>query len=224
MAVKTSQQIALIQAQSFRPVFVQTIAFTTSAAVTGITNLTADGGPSGTPVLLTGQRGADMPLLILQADSDVAVRLIGEGTTASSGTVTYTAPSGAQTIVLQGITLSFTAGATATLTALAALAAFYADPQAPLLFRASVSAGVITFKSFRKGKFDALTLAATGSGASASGANLTGGASAAAATSATNAIVVKAGVPFPLYRFAGDYQLDVKGVTASGNLQVFAGF
>lgn len=224
MSQRTGTTYSQIEAQSFRPVFVQTIAFTTSAAVTGILPLTADAGPAGTQVALWGPCGARGKLLILQADQDVYVRLIGAGTAQSSQTVTYSSSSGAQTIVVGGYTVSFTAGASDTLTAQAAIDAISADPVLSTFLFASKSSGVLTLKTRAMGIFNALTLAVTGTGATRGGATFASGTSAAAATSATNAIKIPAGSLLPMYCFASDLQLDVKGSTASGNLNVFLGF
>jgi phage tail sheath gpL-like len=103
----------------------------------------------------------------------------GNGGTAASQTVTYTAPAGAQTIVIAGRTVNFTAGADATATALAAVAAIQADSVANRLVSASSAAGVVTLKAkvlpCANTMANGATLAVTGTGAAAGGATFAGG-------------------------------------------------
>lgn len=103
----------------------------------------------------------------------------GNGGTSASQTVTYVAPSGAQTIVIAGRSVAFTAGADATTTAAIAVAAIQADAVANRLVRASSVAGVVTVKANTLPCANTLangaTLTATGTGATANGATLTGG-------------------------------------------------
>lgn len=103
----------------------------------------------------------------------------GTGGTAASQTVTYVAPSGAQTIVIAGRTVNFTAGADATTTAAIAVAAIQADSVASRLVSASSVAGVVTLKAktfpCSHTLANGATLTATGTGATANGATLTGG-------------------------------------------------
>lgn len=95
----------------------------------------------------------------------------------ASGTVTYVTPSGAQTIVIDGTTAySATAGATAALTATAAAAAINAHATIGLRYRALARAGVVWIFDREPGIIgNATRLSATGTGATASGARLTGG-------------------------------------------------
>jgi hypothetical protein len=99
--------------------------------------------------------------------------------TPASQTVTYTASAGAQTIVIAGRSVAFTAGASDTLTAAAAVTAIQADTIANRLVRATSSAGVVTLKSNAPPSMATIsngtTLTATGTGAAAGGATFTGG-------------------------------------------------
>jgi hypothetical protein len=99
--------------------------------------------------------------------------------TPASQTVTYTAPSGAQTITIAGRQVSFTAGADAPTTAAIAVAAIQADTIANRLVRASAAAGVVTLRSNVPPTIAAAangqTLAATGTGAAVGGATFAGG-------------------------------------------------
>ncbi len=108
---------------------------------------------------------------------DVAVDE-GTGGVAASQTVTYVAPSGAQTIVIMGRSVAFTAGATATATALVAVAAIQADAIASRYVTASSAAGVVTLtaKTLPGAQLvgNGITLTATGTGATANGATLAG--------------------------------------------------
>lgn len=94
-------------------------------------------------------------------------------------TVTYVAPSGAQTIVINGVTVySATAGASATATATAAAAAINASSNALISghVRALSTAGVVTVYALNTGlRGNAVTISATGTGATANGARLAGG-------------------------------------------------
>lgn len=98
---------------------------------------------------------------------------------AATGTVTYVTPSGTQTIVINGVTVyNATAGATATLTAAAAAAAINASTDALVatFVRAVSRAGVVHIFAKEGGLLgNSITLAATGTGATASVARLAGG-------------------------------------------------
>lgn len=98
---------------------------------------------------------------------------------AATGTVTYVAPSGTQTIVINGVTVyNATAGASATLTAAAAAAAINASTATGILglVRAVSRAGVVHIFAVDGGLLgNATTLSVTGTGATASVARLAGG-------------------------------------------------
>lgn len=97
----------------------------------------------------------------------------------ANGLVTYVTPSGAQTITINGVTAySATAGATAALTAAAAVTAINAHATALVSshVRALQRSGVVYIYSLFDGApGNAVTLAATGTGATASVARLAGG-------------------------------------------------
>lgn len=95
----------------------------------------------------------------------------------ANGTVTYVAPSGAQTIVIDGTTAySAAAGASAALTATAAAAAINAHATIGQRYRALARAGVVWIFDRNPGVVgNATRLSVTGTGATASGARLTGG-------------------------------------------------
>lgn len=111
---------------------------------------------------------------------------VDEGTSAGGGvaatnTVTYTAPSGAQTIVIMGRTVNLTAGADATSTALAAVAAIQADVVASRMVSATSAAGVVTLTAKTlpgtQAVGNGITLTVTGTGAARGSATFTGGVS-----------------------------------------------
>lgn len=108
----------------------------------------------------------------------------GTAGTPPSQTVTYTAPAGAQTVVIGGKSVAFTAGADATTTAAAGAAAINADPVTGLGAVASNVAGVLTVKlkvhARLYGMVNGVTFSATGTGAAAGGATMVGGVSALA--------------------------------------------
>jgi hypothetical protein len=227
MAQRTGTTYSQIEAQSFRPVLIQTISFTTSAALSALIPFTKDNGPSGGQEPLAGDYGRRGGLLVLQADADVFVRLVGAGTVAAAQTVTYSSSAGAQTVVIQGVTLSFTAGASDTLTAVACVAALRANALLSTIMQADNAAGVVTFtmkKAYWGAGFNALTLTVTGTGATAGSSTFASGTGPSAGTTATNAILLPAKSLLPMYRFPADVQIDVKGSSGSGNLQVFAGY
>jgi hypothetical protein len=224
MAFRTDTTFSKITAQTFRPVFIQNIAFTTSAAVTGIQPWTTDVGPGAAQVALAGPYGPKLELLILQPDADVSVRLIGAGTASSTQTFTFAVSSGVCTATIGGIAVSVTATGTNATDAQALCTAINSHYILRYFVLATFAAGVVTITTFNKGVFNFVTTTATGTNFTAGGATMTGGTSAAAGTTATNAIKIPANSVFPMYTFKGDLQLDVKGVSASGNLVVFAGF
>ena len=157
--------------------------------------------------------------LWISSTADINVRLTAAGTGKGTGTVTYVTPSGAQTIVLGGRTVSFTALATATLTAALAVQMLMADSLIKNAFNVSNSAGVVTMSRLVGGDGGNVTLSATGTGATASGAALTGGTNTTAATTTANGFIVPAKLPFPIYKVAGDDCVDVIG-TATVNIFV----
>lgn len=129
---------------------------------------------------LSSQRLAAVAVVLVSAaiygvpGNGLTVKTLG---VVASGTVTYVTPSGAQTIVIDGTTAySATAGASASLTATAAAAAINAHATIGLRYRALARAGVVWIFARDPGVVgNATTLSATGTGATASGARLTGG-------------------------------------------------
>lgn len=105
---------------------------------------------------------------------------------AASQTVTYVTPSGAQTVTIGGVAVAFTAGADAAATVQAAIAAIRAHPVASgLVFIPQLPTYVFNNANVLKlwantipvanTLGNGLTLAATGTGATANGATFTGG-------------------------------------------------
>jgi phage tail sheath gpL-like len=97
---------------------------------------------------------------------------------AASGTVTYVTPSGTQTVTVNGVAITATSGASATLTAVAVAAAINASTNALVQYfvTAVPVAGVVTITALQPGiTGNAVTLSASGTGATASAARLTGG-------------------------------------------------
>ena len=115
--------------------------------------------------------------MLIGATRNGAVALVG--TAAAAGTVTYSSGAGAQTIVINGVTVFNQAWVTSdTATAAAAAAAINAstNPLIQNLVTATSSAGVVTITQTQKGTVgNSTTLAVTGTGATASGTRLTGG-------------------------------------------------
>ena len=222
---------SLVLGQSPCPTFLQTISYTTSAAISGIWPVTVDKGPGNSVLPLSGLYGgvgAASPsgsvLLILQPTTDCYVRLVGSGTVAASGTVTYAAASGAQTITINARQVGFTATGVAATDAALAVAAINGDPVLKCLVVASSSAGVCTITARNLGVGgNAYTLAATGTGATASGANLASGSGPSAGTTASNAILIPANQQMFVYTFAWHTHLDVKASASSGTMNVFVG-
>lgn len=97
----------------------------------------------------------------------------------ASGTVTLSSASGAITITINGVTAASETWATsdaATATALAADINASTDALVQHFVTASAAAGVVTITATQKSKWgNAITLAASGTGTTASGARLTGG-------------------------------------------------
>lgn len=103
----------------------------------------------------------------------------GESATAASGTVTLSSSSGTVGATINGVsvTTAFDTSDTVTATALAAAINASTNALVQYLVTASSSAGVVTITATQKNRLgNAITLAATGTGATASGARLTGGA------------------------------------------------
>lgn len=97
---------------------------------------------------------------------------------AASGTVTYVGPSGTQTVTINGVNITAASGASAALTAIAVAQAINASTNALVQYfvTAVPVAGVVTITALQPGiTGNAITLAASGTGATASGARLTGG-------------------------------------------------
>ena len=217
-ATRQAGLTSLVRLQSNRPVFLGTLAISAVAAVLNFAPWTSEtvGSPLNNVPYVPGA------LLTLSSTVDVNVRLIGQGTAAGSGTVTYSGSAGAQTITVAGRQVSFTAGASDTLTALAAVAALNADPMIPFFFLVTSAAGVVTIKALRLGTGGNVSLAATGTGATPSGAALTGGTNAAAGTTASNSFIVPAKLSYPVYTLDSDFAIDALAGGA-GTLNVFIG-
>jgi phage tail sheath gpL-like len=101
----------------------------------------------------------------------------------ASGTVTLSSASGTVGATINGVSTTVTAsgGDTATATALAAAINASANALIAGLYTAAAAAGVVTITAVSKGALgNATTLAASGTGATASGTRLTGGVDAAA--------------------------------------------
>lgn len=208
----------LVTRQSNRPVFLCSLTLSTSAALVNFPAWTAEtvGAASQTVLYKPGD------LIVLSSTVDCNVRVVPPGSAAASGTVTYSGSSGAQTITLGGRQVSFTAGANDTATAQNAVAALVQDPQISLAFNISYAAGVVTMKRLVKGTGGNTTLVVTGTGATRSGANLTGGTDQAAAAAAGTSIIVPAKLPFPIYTLDNDWGVDAIAGGA-GTLNVLLG-
>jgi len=110
------------------------------------------------------------------ADTRVTVT---QGGVQASGTVTYSSASGTNTVTINGVAFSQTTG-TDTARAAAAAAAINASANALVagIVTATSAAGVLTVTAVAHGATgNSITLAASGTGATASGARLTGGVS-----------------------------------------------
>lgn len=132
----------------------------------------------------------------------------------ANGTVTYVTPSGAQTVVVNGVTVyNATAGATATLTAAAAAAAINASTDALISghVKALSRAGVLyIYAAYDGAKGNAITTEATGTGATADQARLAGG------TEASSAGAQATGT-FTLTGVANGETLAINGVTITAH-------
>lgn len=102
---------------------------------------------------------------------------------AASGTVTISSGSGTITATINGVAIEVTWGTSDTATATALAAAINASENALVAdhVTASAASGVVTITASSPGQFgNVITLAASGTGATASGARLTGGTSTSA--------------------------------------------
>lgn len=109
----------------------------------------------------------------------IVVTIAGTSAAYASGTVTISSGTGSITATINGVAIAVTWGTSDTATATALAAAINASTNALVkgLVTATSAAGVVTVKAFQPGKLgNAITLAASGTGATASGARLTGGA------------------------------------------------
>jgi phage tail sheath gpL-like len=113
----------------------------------------------------------------------IDVQVGGGSSTAASGTVTLSSGSGTVGAIINGVTVSVTWATSDTASATALKTAINASANALIAghVTATSSSGVVTITAVNKGTVgNSITLAATGTGATASGARLTGGAAAAA--------------------------------------------
>jgi hypothetical protein len=137
----------------------------TSTAIAGIVTATS---ALGVVTLTAVDKGYSSNALTIETMGVVATQ-----------TVTYVAPSGTQTVVINGVTVyNATAGATATLTAAAAAAAINASSNALVAghVRALSTAGVVTIYALYTGlRGNSVTTSGTGTGATVGGARLAGG-------------------------------------------------
>src|SRR5262249_15101404 len=162
---RSTNDRALIQNGFSRPVLLGSLSISSSAANFSLpawsTELISLDGKTSSQIDV-----APGALLWLSSTVQCNVRLTAAGSGKASGTVTYSSSSGAQTIVLGGRTVSFTAGASDTLTAQEAVKALDNDPLISLAFNVSSSAGVVTIKRLVGGSGGNVTLVATGTGSS----------------------------------------------------------
>ena len=143
---------------------------------------------------------------------------------AASGTVTYATAAGAQTVTINGRQISFTATGVNATDAAQARDLINADPVLRCFVVASSAAGVCTIRARSLGTGgNAYTLAATGTNATASGANLASGSGPSAGTTASNAILIPANQQMFVYIFPWHSHLDVKASASSGTMNVFVG-
>lgn len=212
MASRNGSERGAVVAQSACPLFAVTAA-PAVATILPLPPFSVAPGPDGInpAVAEAGQ------LYIIQCTANMQVRLVGNGTVASSGTVTYTAPAGAQTVTILGRTLSFTSSGVAATDATTLASLVLADPILNKSFSASSAAAVctITYKVPGAGG-NLFTFTVTGTGAAASGAGfLTGGVGPAAGSAAGNSYTVLANQPFFVYRLPYHTQIDVTPTGAS---------
>lgn len=150
----------------------------------------------------------------LQKGAQANALTIKTGGIRASGTVTYVTPSGAQTVVVNGVTVyNATAGATATLTAAAAAAAINASTDALIAghVKAVSRAGVLfIYAAYDNVRGNAITTSATGTGATADQARLAG------ATTASSDGAQATGT-FTLTSVANTETLTINGVTITAH-------
>lgn len=104
---------------------------------------------------------------------------LGQGGAQASGTVTFASATGTTSVTVNGVAFQQTTGSDAArVTAAAAAINASTDPLIAGVVTATANAGVLTIRAVAIGTAgNAVTLAATGTGVTASGARLTGGAS-----------------------------------------------
>lgn len=131
---------------------------------------------------------------------DLAIELIF--LTTAAATVTYSTSSGAQTIVIEGVTVSFTAGASDAATAAAAIAAINANTTTVTALGLPLNATVIATVGSTTAKVFVQSIA-TGSAGNAytitvtgTGATVTGGGTFSAGTSPTGTFAVQASIDY----------------------------
>jgi len=110
--------------------------------------------------------------------ADLTVEVDGGDSVAATGTLTLATATGTVGGIINGVTITVTAsgGDAATATALAAAITASTNPLVQGMVTASAVGAVVTLTSARKGLTgNTQTLAATGTGATASGARLAGG-------------------------------------------------
>jgi len=219
MSSRNSDVRTSVVAQSACPVFAGSFTIGVAAAILPLPPFSRDLGPNGVPLVAeVGQ------LYILQSATAFNVRLVGSGTVNATGTITYTAPSGAQTIVINGYTLSFTSSGVQNTDAATAATLINADPILNKFFSAAAVTNVCTVTDRISGAGgNLISFTGTGTGAAFSGAGfLTSGVGPTAGATATNSYIVPANQPFFVYRLWHHTQLDVIAGGA-GTLQVYLG-
>ena len=218
MASRNSTERGAVVAQSACPLFALSVSVSAAAAVFPLPPWSVDLAPNARPAVAEAGQ-----LYILQCTQNMNVRLIGNGTTVATQTVTYTAPSGAQTVTIAGWVLSFTSSGVQNTDAATLVSLINSDVVLARVFNASAAANVVTITYKVPGAGgNFLTLAVTGTGAAAGGATFAGGAGPTAGTTAANAYFVTANQPFFVYRLPNHTQLDVLAAGA-GTLQIFLG-
>jgi hypothetical protein len=150
------------------------------------------------------------------------VRLIGNGTVNATNTVTYTAPSGAQTVTIAGWTLSFTSSGVQNTDAATLVSLILSHPVVSRVFAASAAANVVTITYKIPGAGgNSLPLAVTGTGAARGAATFGSGVGPTAGASAVD-YFVNANQPFFVYRLPFHTQVDVIAA-AAGTLNIYLG-
>lgn len=134
---------------------------------------------TGKDALVRVRNHIDGILLGAKRASSAKVFADGSALVSATGGVTYSSSSGTQTVTINGVAITASSGASDALTASAVAAAINASTNALVqyLVTASASGSVVTITSAMPGKVgNCITLAASGTGANASGARLVGGA------------------------------------------------